>query len=154
MFELITRNRRNPFLSTLEEFDGIKEFNDIFSLFECPSKKKGNLTRDIPKVELLEEEDKYVVSAELPGVEKEDITLDITEEGILKLKGEKKEDRKEENSKVRFTEISYGALERSIQLPEDVNKEKINAEFKNGTIEISLPKKIEKKKCSKKISIK
>jgi HSP20 family protein len=155
MFELSKRHRTHPFINVIKEFDDLgKGFDDLSHFFGVPTVQGLTSPGYIPPIELLEKENKYVISAELPGLEKNNVTIDLTDEDILLLKGEKQETKKENNEEIHFTEISYGSFRREIRLPSDIEKEKISASFKNGTIEISLPKTIKNKKTNKKIEIK
>ena len=81
-----------------------------------------------------------VVCAEIPGVDPKDIDVSV-EDGTLSIKGEKKYER-EENEKGQYrTERSYGAFERTIALPAEVDEGKAKAEFKKGVLKLTLPKR-------------
>jgi len=96
----------------------------------------------VPNVEMYNRKDEIVVRAEVPGLKKEDIDLTIAEDSLI-LKGEmrKEEDIKDESYYTR--EINYGSLARTISLPVAVQSEKAKAFFKDGILEIVLPKKEE-----------
>lgn len=93
----------------------------------------------IPAVELTEADGEYVLSAELPGIAKSDVQLSI-DDGVLTLRGEKKSERKEERGKMHYRERRYGSFERSFTLPRNVDVDKIKAEFKDGIVEVHLPR--------------
>jgi len=82
----------------------------------------------------MEEENKVIVKAEIPGVNKEDIEVSV-DDGILRIKAEKKEEKKEKG----LSEFIYGKFERQVKLPE-VNAENINAEYKDGILKLEIPK--------------
>lgn len=96
----------------------------------------------LPKVDIRDEKEEIVLSAELPGVSKEDIKVQV-ESRLLTLSGEKKHEETSEENGFYRSERSYGAFKRSFQLPEIVESEKIHAEFRNGLMTLRLPKKPE-----------
>ncbi len=104
-----------------------------------------------PLVNIKERKDQLEISAELPGLSKDDVKISISD-SILTIKGEKKSEAKKENENYFRTERRYGKLERSFRLPTKVDNEKVKAEFKDGILNIMLPKKEEAK--PKEISIK
>ncbi|MGE5819045.1 MAG: Hsp20/alpha crystallin family protein [Deltaproteobacteria bacterium] len=104
-----------------------------------------------PNVDVYEEKDDIVVKAELPGMEKNDIEVNI-QDSQLTLKGEKKKEEKIEQKDYYRCERSYGAFFRSVELPQDVQADKVKASFKNGILEVRLPKSEEAK--AKEIKIK
>ncbi|MGQ9570846.1 MAG: Hsp20/alpha crystallin family protein [Thermodesulfovibrionales bacterium] len=106
----------------------------------------------VPNVDIYDRKNEIVVKVELPGVEKENIDLTITENNLT-IKGDRKreEDIKEEDFYSR--EISYGNFTRSITLPADVDNSKAKATFKNGILEIILPKKEEAKPKEIKVEV-
>jgi HSP20 family protein len=92
-----------------------------------------------PAVDLYEQKDEIIVKAELPGLTKDDIEVNIADK-LLTLKGEKrKEDEVKEEDYYR-AERAYGSFVRSVELPAEVTLEKVKAVFKNGVLEIRLPK--------------
>jgi len=100
-------------------------------------------TRDVfrftPDVDVAETDEGYRVTAELPGLSKDDIAISI-EEGVLILRGEKKEEKTEQKENYWRTERSYGSFVRRISLPTGVNEDAIEATFKDGVLTITLPK--------------
>lgn len=93
----------------------------------------------IPAVEMTEGEKEYVLSAELPGVKREDVELSI-EGNTLTLKGEKKDVREEKTARYVAWERSYGGFERCFTLPRAVDPAGIKAEFEDGIMTVHLPK--------------
>jgi HSP20 family protein len=104
-----------------------------------------------PTVDVYEEKDDVVVKAELPGLEKDEIEVNISD-SHLTLKGEKKKEEKIEQKDYYRCERSYGAFLRSVELPHEVKADKVKASFKNGILEVRLPKTEEAK--AKEIKIK
>ena len=90
-----------------------------------------------PVVDFYEEKDDLVVKAELPGIEKEDIEVNVTDH-TLTIKGEKKKEEAVEEEKYYRSERSFGSFRRSLELPSDVQAEKAKASFKNGILEVRL----------------
>ncbi|MBI5100889.1 MAG: Hsp20/alpha crystallin family protein [Nitrospirae bacterium] len=106
----------------------------------------------VPSVDVFERNGEVVVKADIPGVEKENIDLTITKDHLT-LKGElrKEEEVKQEN--YYSLERSFGSFSRTIPLPPDVDSAKAKAAFKNGVLEIVLPKKEEARQSEIKVSI-
>lgn len=99
----------------------------------------------MPSLDVYEEKDAVVVKTELPGMKKEDIEVNLTGE-TLTIKGEKKEDKEVKEDDYYRRERSYGSFMRSVGLPCEVKSEEIKASFKDGVLEIRLPKTEEAKK--------
>jgi HSP20 family protein len=97
------------------------------------------------EVDVYEEKEEVVVKAELPGMEKDEININVSDH-VLTLKGEKKKEEDVKDEDYHFSERSYGAFVRSIEFPTQVQTEKAKASFKNGVLEIRLPKTEEAKK--------
>lgn len=92
-----------------------------------------------PAVEMYETDNEIVVKAELPGVKKENIEVSI-KDNTLHIRGEKKEEREEKTETIHRLERVYGKFERVLTLPVDVKAEEVKAEYKDGILEIRLPK--------------
>jgi HSP20 family protein len=103
-----------------------------------------------PTIEVIDKKDKYVIKAELPGMEEADIDVSITG-NLLTVKGEKCTETKTDEDRYYYQECSYGSFSRTIPLPSEVNEDKAEAEYDNGVLEISLPKLIEIQ--TKKVSV-
>jgi len=97
-----------------------------------------------PNVDVYETEGSYVLKADLPGINKEDIKIDVND-NALTFKGEKKFEEKTEKDNYVRVERSYGNFTRSFTLSEDVDPENIKASYKDGVLEITLAKKEEAK---------
>lgn len=107
----------------------------------------------IPAVDIAEKEKSFEITAELPGIDKDDIELKLSN-GSLIIKGEKAEDKEEKRKGYHLSERYYGSFERVFSLPKGVDPEKIEASFSKGVLSISLPKKPEAMKEDKVLSIK
>jgi HSP20 family protein len=95
-------------------------------------------------VDITENENSYVVKAELAGLSKDDVKITMKED-VLTIRGEKKSETKSENENVHLLERRYGRFVRAFRLPSSVNSKKIDATFKDGILTLSLPKAEEAK---------
>ena len=147
--------RRNPGYSLQDfrdEMDRMIEdtFGDFGIIQERPF-KEDMVWR--PAVELNEQNGNYLLKAELPGVNKDNIEIDIKEDEVfLKAKTEKHEE-KEEKGKIFRSEFRYGEFERKIPLPSMVNSDEAKAEFKDGILTITIPKSKKEEEKAKKLKI-
>jgi HSP20 family protein len=123
-------------------------FNEIFSLTEpvertFPSFFPGlaliDRTKEYPYVNVAEYKDEIQVVAEIPGIPKENVKLQL-HDGMLTISGERKAPEAAKDSRSLQQEISYGSFSRTIQLPEHVEAEKVTAEYLNGILRVILPK--------------
>ena len=104
-----------------------------------------------PPLDVIDRGNEILVRADLPGLDRNDIEIQV-EDGMLSVRGEREEQHEENKDNYRWCERWEGAFMRSIPLPAEVEREKIQAEFKNGVLEIRIPKK--KEAAPKKIEIK
>ena len=115
--------------------------NDLFDDFFFPM-GAGETTRRAwgwnPKVDIYEESDHIVLTAELPGVDKKDIEVDV-KNGVLTLKGERLVDNEVNEKNYHRKERSFGRFERSFKLQGDVDTAKITADYKDGILKVSIP---------------
>lgn len=95
-----------------------------------------------PRVEVRDEKDAIVLTAELPGVEKDNISVQL-ENGVLTLSGEKKQESEVKENGFYRSERVYGQFKRSFTLPDAVDPNKIDAEFRNGVLKLTMAKKPE-----------
>ncbi|HXG52697.1 MAG TPA: Hsp20/alpha crystallin family protein [candidate division Zixibacteria bacterium] len=105
-----------------------------------------------PPVDCYEDKDDVVVKAELPGIDRENIEINLTDR-MLTIKGEKKREEKIEEKNYYRAERSYGSFVRSVELPREVQAEKAKASFKNGVLEIRIPKTEEAKRREIKVKV-
>ena len=130
-FEEIERLRRD-FDRILEEF--------------LPVRREAETPIFVPPVEVYETDKEVVVKVDLPGVKKEDIEITVKENAVV-IRAERKEEREEQTENVHRSERFYGVIERVIQLPVEVNPDDARAEYKDGVLEIRIPKaQVEKEK--------
>jgi HSP20 family protein len=112
------------------------------TLFRAPL--LAETTEWLPAVELVENEEEFVLTAEIPGMAKEDVVLSV-EDNVLTLKGEKKLERDEEKEEMHIREREYGTFTRAFTLPRNVEAAKIRAEYRDGIVQIHMPKGAEAK---------
>jgi HSP20 family protein len=93
-----------------------------------------------PAVDIYETEGEIIVKAELPGVDRKDISLNL-EKNVLTLKGERKFEKETKEENYHRIERAYGGFSRSFAIPATVDEEKIRADYKDGILKIALPKK-------------
>jgi HSP20 family protein len=93
---------------------------------------------------MFEKEDKVVIKAELPGLDKKDVSLDL-QNGVLTLKGERKHENEVKEESFYRREMCYGKFVRSFSLPVDIDADQIKAEFQNGLLTVEIPKPEEHK---------
>lgn len=98
----------------------------------------------VPAIDISEDDDRYTVSAEIPGTKKEDVTVEL-HEGTLTIRGEKRSEREEKGEQRRVVERSFGSFSRSFSLPPNADAEHIKARFENGVLSVRIPKSAETK---------
>jgi HSP20 family protein len=103
-----------------------------------------------PVVDIYENEDTVVVKAELPGVDKKDIKVDL-KDGVLTLSGERSHEKEVKEENYYRKERAFGRFHRSFSVPADIDPDKIKAEFKDGVLKVEIPKPEEQK--PKKIAV-
>lgn len=106
-----------------------------------------------PRVDVRATDIAYEISVELPGLEEKDVEVTVAD-GTLTLKGEKSEEREEQENNHYRKERVYGSFERSFRLPDEVEADKVEANFKNGVLTVGLPKSEEAMSVVHKIEIK
>lgn len=98
-----------------------------------------SLEMRVPRVDVIDRDDEILVRAEIPGVEKKDLEISLTED-MLTIKGGARHESKEEKGDYYRSEISSGIFARTITLPSSVNADKAKSEFKDGVLKLALPK--------------
>ncbi len=105
-----------------------------------------------PRMDIKETKGALTVTAELPGMNREEIDVSV-HDGVLTISGEKKAGKEENGTDYHFIERSYGCFSRSVSLPDTVETEKIEAAFKDGVLTVTLPKTAKAVEHSKRIPI-
>jgi HSP20 family protein len=134
-----------------------KFFEDFWrrpsSLLGWPEMRVAEGFEISPSVDIYEEGNELVLKADLPGITKDEVEINITD-NVLTLTGEKKKEEKVERENYFRYERSHGSFCRRFHLPDEIDTEKIKAHYKEGVLEVRLPKTEEAKQKTKKISIK
>ncbi len=125
------------------------EINRLFNV--APRQRAAGQERGWrPAVDIREEQDRFILSADIPGVERKDVEITL-EDGVLTIQGERHADSEEKHEGMRRRERVHGTFMRQFTLPETVNAENISATVKNGVLHIEIPK--QEKPQPRKISI-
>jgi len=109
-------------------------------LFDLDTDLLNLASAQVPSVNIIENASDFKVELAAPGMERKDFKIEI-DNGCLTISAEKKEERKEENENYRRREFSYSSFNRSLDLPDNVIADKIDAKYENGILRMSIPKK-------------
>ncbi len=131
---------------TLIKWEPLREIEDMFDRYTramgWPSGRGQELitTGDwCPRVDISETENEFVVKAEVPDVKKENVKISV-DNGVLSIQGERKQEKEEKGGKFHRVERYYGSFARSFTLPDNVDETKVKATFKDGMLNIQIPK--------------
>jgi HSP20 family protein len=139
--------RRDPFLALHEEMN--RWFDDFARGFDLPT-LRSDRGLGWPSIEVREDDKRYCVEAELPGMEEKDIEVTLLD-NVLRIRGEKRHE--EEDAKRQYSERYFGQFERRIVLDGEVDSDKVKAKFKNGVLKIEIPKAPEAQSRVKRIAV-
>ena len=106
-----------------------------------------------PSCNVSETPEEYRIEAELPGVKQEDFELKV-DDGVLSLRGERREEKEEKSKKYHRVESSYGSFMRSFTLPADADEGKVEAEYKDGMLKVRIPRTAPKGSTARTVEIK
>ena len=156
MFDLIPWRRRDvessPDRSAVDlwrEMDTV--FDRFFSDMRWPD--RAMTSQFVPALDVSENDGEFVVKAELPGIDPKEVDINLTG-NLLTIKGEKRHEEEKTEDGFHRVERSYGTFSRSFQLPCEVEEDKIEAHYKNGVLDLRLPKAESAKRKSIKIEVK
>jgi HSP20 family protein len=142
-------------LTPFREFERMRRDMDRLwdSFFEGAPRRRGEERGEwLPSLDVSETKNELVVKVEVPGMEGKDIDISLSD-GVLIIKGEKKQEKEEKEADYHLIERSYGSFVRSVRLPKEVQGDKINASYKDGVLRITLPKSEEAKRKEIKIKV-
>ena len=132
--------RWDPFRELEDMSDRLNRFFGSRSLARTGSGREDVSVPDwVPTVDITEDTEEYLIKAELPEVKKEEIKV-RAQDGVLTIEGERKRESEEKGKKFHRVERSYGMFVRSFTLPDGVDEDQIEADFKNGMLYLHLPK--------------
>ncbi|MDG4875318.1 Hsp20/alpha crystallin family protein [Mesorhizobium sp. WSM4935] len=157
-----TDNWVGPFESLRREIDRV--FDDFHpfdfrlpsthSLFGSELPALRSITWPVaPAMDLVEKASGFEITAELPGIDEKNVDIKLAN-NVLTIKGEKNEEKEEKEKDYYLSERRYGSFQRSFQLPDGVDADKIDASFTKGVLTVKLPKTAEAQKAEKKITVK
>ena len=129
----------NPFGFMRRFGEGMEQlFNEVGFGGGLMSHGFDQMSRWTPQIEMFEREGQLHIRADLPGMNKEDVQIDLEDDAVV-LRGERREEHREEREGMYRTEVSYGSFYREIPLPNNVDAENANANFRDGVLEITMP---------------
>lgn len=128
--------------SLWDSYRSLGEIHDDFDRFfnnMMPTSELASNKDFYPRVDILEENDKYLIKAELPGVNQKDVKITLND-NVLNIRGERKSEYEENKEGIHRIERSFGSFSRSFPLDKEVIPEKVTASYKDGILTIDLPK--------------
>ena len=125
------------FNESLEESLGLSSLPTLREISET-----SLLTQAVPRVDIFEDKDNYVVTAELPGLKREEVEVKL-EDSTLSIKGERKLENEDKKKGYHLLERYYGAFSRSFTIPSTIDASKVEAKMESGVLKVVLPKKEE-----------
>jgi HSP20 family protein len=127
------------------EVDSLQsEVNRLFDTFFGGRPTNGGVRRWVPPMDLVETDDHLVLRADLPGVDSDDVNIEV-KDGVLTVSGERKTEHEERADGFYRVERAFGGFSRSMSLPQQVDAEQISASFDKGVLEVRIPKPEERK---------
>ena len=135
----MTLVRWDPSRELEEMSDRLNRMFSRQSLPQANGKETMVVADWVPSVDVSETDGDYQIQAEIPDVKREDVKVTL-EDGVLTIQGERKQEKEEKGKKYHRIERSYGRFVRSFTLPDLVDEEKVKAEFKDGVLNLQLPK--------------
>jgi len=135
----MTLVRWSPWRETVTTHDFFNRFFDDSYTRAGLNNGEIEMTNWHPMVDIYDKDEKIVINAELPGLEKKDISIDVKDR-VLTLKGERAYDNETKDEKYYRRERAYGKFERSFTLPDGLDAEKIKADYKDGLLSVEIPK--------------
>jgi HSP20 family protein len=135
----------------LTKWDPFREMEDMFGRYTRALRWPREGSQEVmttgdwaPRVDIAETEKEFSIKAEIPDVKKEDVKVTV-DNGILTIRGERKQEKEEKDKKFHRVERFYGSFTRSFTLPDNVDESKIEASFKDGMLNLMVPKTEETK---------
>ena len=139
----LTKWKNNP--NAVERFPFMPStFNDFFSHYLNDDLLQKDFFKSVPAVNISERPNDFRIELAVPGIDKNDFKIEV-DKGVMSVSAEKKEEKKDETERYTRKEFSYSSFKRSFNLPEHVDLENIAAEYKEGILVLTIPKKEEAK---------
>jgi HSP20 family protein len=127
-----------PWESSLSPWSFMRRFTDEMDRFFHEGREGGETAMWSPSIDVRENDNNLVVSADLPGLNKDDVKVEVSDEG-LSIRGERKREHEEKREGYYRSERTYGSFYRVVPLPEGANVEQARANFKDGVLEVTVP---------------
>lgn len=144
----------------LTKWEPFREIDDVFDKFARPLGWHRRFGQELaksedwaPRVDISETDKEFIIKAEIPEVSKENVKVTV-ENGILTLRGERKKEKEEKGKKFHRVERYYGCFSRSFTLPDNVDQSRIDASFKGGMLNLTVPKTSAQKPKSIEVEVK
>jgi HSP20 family protein len=126
----------------LETFQS--DIDRVFDAFLGGRPANGGGRRWVPAMDLVETEDHFVLKADLPGLEEDDVKIELKDD-VLTVSGERQAEHEERQDGYHRVERAYGSFSRSLLLPQGIDADKVQAAFDKGVLEVRIPKPAERK---------
>jgi len=127
------------------EVDSLQsEVNRLFDSFFGAPARGSSARRWVPAMDLVETDDHLVLKADLPGLDRDDVSIEI-KDGVLNVSGERRSEHEDKNEGYYRVERSFGSFSRSLSLPDGIDAEQVKANFEDGVLEVHVPKPAETK---------
>lgn len=134
-------------MNSITRWDPMQELQEVQNrlarFFNRPALPNGNESLTVaqwsPTVDISEDDNEFLIKAELPGLKREDVKVTV-EDGVLSISGERKVEKEEKTKKYHRVERSYGSFVRSFSLPEGADPAKVQADFKDGLLNVHIAK--------------
>lgn len=155
----ITKSPQTPPAPSRDMLSAMRdEMDRVFESFErgwprWPALFRRDGAIPVPELDVRENTNSIVIEAELPGVDEKDVSVTLAN-GMLTIKGEKKNEKEEKGESHYLAERTFGSFERSIRLPDTIEEGKVEAKFDKGVLKVTAAKKPEAVKAERKIEIK
>jgi HSP20 family protein len=130
----------------------MREMDDVLNRYSRMLDMPGRMNLDLfpqgdwmPRVDIMETDDSFIIKMDLPEVKKEDVKVAI-DDGVLSISGERHQEKEEKGKKYQLVERSYGIFQRSFSVPDNLDEAKVNASFKDGILTVTCGKKEQAKR--------
>jgi HSP20 family protein len=128
----------NPFNFMRRFSEGMEQLFGDFGTGGLMQRGFDQMSQWTPQIEMFEREGQLHIRADLPGMNKDDVQIELQDDAVV-LRGERREERREEREGMYRTEVSYGSFYREVPLPNNVDANEANATFRDGVLEITMP---------------
>lgn len=137
---------------SLVRWNPMREMDDVLNRYSRMLDMPGRMNLDLfpqgdwmPRVDIMETDDSFIIKMDLPEVKKEDVKVAI-DDGVLSISGERHQEKEEKGKKYQLVERSYGTFQRSFSVPDNLDEAKVNASFKDGILTVTCGKKEQAKR--------